>query len=330
MKRMKIGVVGYFGYGNYGDELFLDVYRKYFYDCDIHVLCNKPDNPVYPENMQTISQCDAIIIGGGDLFIPKYFAQTYFDNRYLDRPIYFHCIGVPQWIGEDPKIIVRMAEFVQHPNVRKINVRDIESQDWVKSRLQPNIEIDCSVDMVFAHDLPAVKREKGQKILGLIMRKLTLDETKWNNISAFLDRARGYGYKIHNIVLGTGQTRDDDLAFLQECPYQHMTLVDPNDLHGLALAIGACDIVASTKFHGCVVATSYGIPAITLTTTNKFISLCRIIERPDLLTHYIHNDLVERLPKYMAPIPSLTRLSLKMEAHQAMVSLRRAVLNEVD
>ncbi len=331
MTRKRIGLIGYFGYGNYGDELFLDVYRKYFHDCELVVIQDSLTHPHYNENSWAkLDSVDALIIGGGDLFIPKYFAQNYFEERFLSKPIYFHGVGVPLWIGEDPKVIERMAAFVQHPNVRKLNVRDIESADWVKAKLKPTIPIDYSADMVFTLDFPRVQRDPKKKVFGLIMRKLTPGETKWNHITALLERARGFGYEIHNIVLGTGKIRDDDLVGLQEFKYEPMTLVDPNDLFELTKAIGACDVIASTKFHGCVVATAYGIPAITLTTTDKFLSLYKMMERRDLIGHYIHPDIHERLGKYMAPIPRTTIKALRADAHASAERLRHAILEEID
>lgn len=330
MPRARIGLVGYFGYGNYGDELFLDVYRKYFYDCELVVIQDSLTHPHYTEaSYAKIKNLDAIIIGGGDLFIPKYFATNYFDDHFLEKPIYYHGVGVPLWIGEDPAVIAKMAKFVQHPNVKKINVRDIESVNWVRDKLQPTAPIDYSADMVFSLDYPVVKRDPKKKVFGLIMRKLSPGATRWDHITQLCDRARGFGYEIRNIVLGTGMIRDDDLEGLKEFDYPHMTTVDPNDLDQLTKEIAACDVIASTKFHGCVVATAYGIPAITLTTTDKFNSLYKMIERRDLIGHYIHTDIAERLPKYMAPIPRSTVSALRGAAHSSMMRLRREMLNEL-
>jgi polysaccharide pyruvyl transferase WcaK-like protein len=329
LSAARIGLVGYFGHGNYGDELFLDIYRKYFHDCELVVLRNVANNPTYPGiNMDEIDRLDAIIIGGGDLFIPKYFAETYFDERLLQKPIYFHGTGVPLWIGKDEAVVARMAQFVQHANIRSINVRDAESAAWINRHLKPRFGADFSPDMVFAMNLPGVRRDPGKKVFGLIMRHLRVDESNWSNIIKLLDRAKGFGYEIRNIVLGTGKTRDDDLITLRDFDYPGIVNVDPNDLRSLTVAIGECDVIASTKFHGCVVATAYGIPSITLSTTDKFVNLMRMIDRRDLIGHYVHDDLPERLPKYIAPIPALTRRALRNEASAAMMRLRRFVLNE--
>jgi len=332
MARRKIGLVGYFGYGNYGDELFLDVYRKFFHDCELIVLQDSLKHPIYSEDSyRKIDTLDAIIIGGGDLFIPKYFAQTYFDDNFLKKPIFMHGVGVPLWIGEDPAVVAKMQRFVQHANIRRINVRDRESANWVTEKLQPKAPVEYSVDMVFSLDFPKpVRKPGGKKVFGLIMRKLTPGQTRWDNVTKLCERARGFGYEIHNIVLGTGQIRDDDLSGLTEWNYEHTTLIDPNDLTRLTAAIAACDVIGSTKFHGCVVATAYGIPAITLTTTDKFINLYKLIDREDLISHFIHDDVAERLPKYMAPIPRTTRLALRSDSTAAMMRLRRAILDEID
>ena len=75
---------------------------------------------------------------------------------------------------------------------------------------------------------------------------------------------------------------------------------------------------------------AYGIPAITLTTTDKFLNLYRLIERRDLIGHYIHDDIAERLPKYVAPIPRVTRVALRNDAAAGILGLRRAIMGEID
>ncbi|OJY36046.1 MAG: hypothetical protein BGP06_03775 [Rhizobiales bacterium 65-9] len=331
MNRRKIGLVGYFGYGNYGDELFLDVYRKFFYDCEVSVLQDSLKSPIYSDKAYAkIDSLDAIIIGGGDLLLPKYFASSYFDERFLAKPIYVHGVGVPLWTGEDPAVVARIAEFLRHPNVRRINARDRESARWIIEKLKPSAPVEYSVDMVFTLDFPKPARDPKRKVFGLITRKLTPGQTRWDNITALCERARGLGYHVRNIVLGTGQIRDDDLAGLSEWDYPHAELVDPNDIHALTTEIGACDVIASTKFHGCVVAMAYGVPAITLTTTDKFLNLYRLIDREDLISHFIHDDIPDRLPKYIAPIPRSTRAALRNDSTAAMIRLRRAVLDEAD
>jgi hypothetical protein len=79
------------------------------------------------------------------------------------------------------------------------------------------------------------------------------------------------------------------------------------------------------EFHGVVVATMLGIPAIGLITTDKFHNFYRRIERLDLRGHHSHLDLDERLPKYLAPISSRVRQELGDEARQGLDLLRIAL-----
>jgi polysaccharide pyruvyl transferase WcaK-like protein len=333
MPRRRIGLVGYFGYGNYGDELFLSVYEKYFYDCELIVIPDSPKNPTYGAKFadvaKTVETLDAVIIGGGDLFIPKYYAESYFQEALTKRPIYFHGVGVPLWIGEDPAVVARMAKYVNHPSVRKISVRDAESAAWITEKLKPTVAVEHAADMVFSLNFPKVDRPKDRKVFGVVTRKGTPGKIRWDRITSLCERARFYGYEVHNIVLGTGAIRADDLEGLKEWTYTDMITVDPQNIDELTKAIGRCHVLASTKFHGCVVAAAYGIPAITMTTTDKFVNLYRDMERSDLVSHFLHDDLVTHLSKYMAVIPQVTRSRLRRDAETALDGLRAAILGEI-
>ena len=89
----------------------------------------------------------------------------------------------------------------------------------------------------------------------------------------------------------------------------------------LTRAIGECAVVASMKFHGCVVATMYGTPAITLITTDKFRNFYKLIERDELVAHHRHDTLPDRLPKYVTKIPDLTRKDVGNQARQGLSAL---------
>ena len=66
---MNIGLVGYFGSGNYGDELFVELFQRSFAGHELTVLHASAANGKH--DVAEVMRQDAIIVGGGDLLIAK-------------------------------------------------------------------------------------------------------------------------------------------------------------------------------------------------------------------------------------------------------------------
>lgn len=324
--KRKLGVVGYYHYGNYGDELFLDVFSKYLPDFEFIFFQDSLSRPYFRTPLEDkVAAVDAILIGGGDLVIPNYWTDQYFEPQFLAKPIYMHGIGVPTWGGEDAKIVARLKDFFAQPSVRHIHVRDDQTKSWIAGKLAPSVDIDVTPDIVCALDLPACDRPKGAPVFGLISRKQSPGSIQWQNIQALCMRARSYGYRLRHIVLATGAIGKEDREALTECPLNDIEIVATESISELTQAIGECTTVASMKFHGCVVATMYGIPAITLITTDKFRNFYKLIERDELVSHHRHETLADRLPRYPARIPTLTRDDLRHRAHDGLERLAQKI-----
>lgn len=327
--QKKIAMVGYYHYGNYGDELFLDVFRKYLPDYEFVFLQDLLKRPFYnggPEALQAkVDAVDAILIGGGDLVIPFYWTDQYFEAPFLTKPVFLHGIGVPTWGGENARVVERLRAFFQSDSIKHIHVRDEESKRWMEQKLSPRVEIVRSPDIVCALDLPDIKRPSDPPIFGIITRQQRAGEIQWQNIAALCEKAVSFGYRIRHIVAAAGVIGNDDLEALKEFPLKADEYFYSDDISEITRAIGECTVLASMKFHGLVVATMFGIPTIGLITTDKFVNFYKQIEREELIAHHRHADLPDRLQKYMPKIPYFTRYALREKADAQLRVLAKAI-----
>ncbi|AKM82447.1 TPA: polysaccharide pyruvyl transferase family protein [Candidatus Berkelbacteria bacterium] len=112
MKQPKIGIVGYFGHENAGDEIMKDL-----------MLAEFPNSVAM--NLGKLEKCDAYIIAGGDL-ITKYHGLHLPEiwNSVTDEPCYALSLGVkPGWEVLQDQVINHLKKF------RIVYVRDQKSFD---------------------------------------------------------------------------------------------------------------------------------------------------------------------------------------------------------
>ncbi len=329
MKKRRLGLVGYYGRGNYGDELFRDVLALQLPDFHLEVLdvVRLSSDADYLSHFQT--EIDAVLIGGGDLVIPYAWAAWYFADSLLTKPLFISGVGVPTWGGVDAAVVDRLRGFFRQPAIRFIGVRDIESRDWIEQNLAPHVPVQYFPDMVCALPLPEAAKP-AQPILTLITRHQKRGEIQWRNILALCEKAHLLGYRVRNLILGFGAIGEDDMAILAaEVPDGPWEILRRPDSQALTAAIAQSTVVASMKFHGCIVAAMYGIPAIGLITTDKFGNFFRAIERPELIAHHSYPDLAERLPKTPVPIPRATVDRLRSRAEHGLQALRDSLRQTV-
>jgi polysaccharide pyruvyl transferase WcaK-like protein len=324
MKKKRIGLVGFFGWGNFGDELFVDVYKQWLApEFELQVLHDLPRKPYFSRPISEVLEgVDAIVIGGGDLIIPWTVSGLYWKKEYLDRPIYICGVGVPTWKKALPPVVAELREFLSSDSIRFINMRDRESAAWVTKHLQPQVTPSHSADIVFALDLPRVAKPEGQPILGIVTRDRGKSD-ELANVEALCRKAMALGYRIRHLVLATGELGERDAARADELVLPGKETIRSESVSDLCRAIGECTALASMKFHGTVVATAYGVPSIVLSPTDKSRNLMRMIDRPELLSSIDAEDLDERLPKHLPVIPQTTRRFLRRRAVATMNALKQ-------
>lgn len=325
--RPQVGLVGFYGPGNYGDELFLDVFRQHLGPAmDLEVVFESPTRPYFRRPVRdVVRERDAIVIGGGDLLVPWGLGDRYWLPDYLRRPVHIVGVGVPTWREAKPSVVAALGRFVGHRNVRSISARDEESAAWIREHLRPRVPVEAAADLVYALPLPEVTRPSGPPVLGIVVRWREGGDD-YTAVRALAARGLELGYRLRTIVLSTGQVRVRDEAALDELGLADVERIASDDLGVLSRAIGECTMLASHKFHGTVVATSYGIPAISMSTTDKNRNLLRRLGRPDLLCSFDDPNLPDRLANPPAPIDLAIRDDMASQATASLDRLRDRIL----
>jgi polysaccharide pyruvyl transferase WcaK-like protein len=329
--RPVVGVVGFYGHGNYGDELFLEVFREHLgADFDLRSLLDPANATSIARRLGSgIRQADAILIGGGDILIPWSSGSRYWERTYLRRPVFVAGIGVPMWRQPRPDVVEQLRSFFGHPSVRFIGTRDPESSAWIEEQLRPTAPVATSPDLVCGLTLPPVERPAGQPIFGVAVRSRKQPDDL-SHVRRLCERAVELGYRVRRIVLATGAVRARDEVATAGLDLPDTELVATDDLDEISRAIGECSAMTSMKFHGVVAATMYGVPAIAIMPTTKTRNFMRRIGRPDLLAAYSNPELPSFLVPDLAPIADETRELLRAGAVAHLAELRERIRVVVD
>lgn len=336
-RRPVLGLAGFFGAGNFGDELFLEVFEQYLgSDFELKVMADLPSKPFYTRDVREIvSEVDAILIGGGDILQPWGQDPRYFNPAFLEKPVFIVGVGVPLYSGPRakparPEIVARHREFLHHPNVRHIGVRDNQAAEWVCSHLSPPIDVRVAPDIVCALDLPEASKPAGAPILGLVTRfRPNRDEPDdYTRVAELAGAAAADGWRVRHIILGTNEVGRRDRSNADDLDIPGKELVASERLADLSRAIGECTALASMKFHGTVVATMYGVPSIVMIPTNKNRNFMRRIGLESLVSSFDSPELLETFRRRPDVDPhEVARLRRDSEAH--LIALRECMLSEL-
>lgn len=326
-KKPVIGLAGFFGYGNYGDELFVSVYKEYFSDhFDLKILTDQLYKPYYNRPIEEIvDEVDAIVIGGGDIVQPWGMDVRYFSKAFLNKPVFILGVGVPIRSGENKPthqsekewIVEKYKNFFQHPSVKYIHARDNQSATWIQKKLTPVVKVIEAPDIVCALSLPLASKPAGAPILGIVTRQRPNKDDDYTYLNALAEQQISNGWRVRHIILGTSDVGEKDIIDATDLKCQK-ELIYSQSLDDATRAIGECTCLASMKFHGTVVATMYGVPSTVLIPTNKNRNFMNRIDRGDLLSRYDDETLCERFSESPDPIDPKSVAMLKDGAKKVL------------
>ncbi|GEK79692.1 polysaccharide pyruvyl transferase family protein [Agrococcus baldri] len=315
MKR--IGMVGYFGWGNFGDELFLKVHRQQLGETyDLKVVHDLQQEPYHSRPLaEVVEDYDAFLIGGGDLLNPLRVSGLYWQMEYLKKPVFIYGLGVPNQPYRRENVLDVYREFFDHENCKLIVARDIESYNWIKENLNPGDKLTWYPDPVCAMDRPAALPNT-EKTLGVVMREHRSLNQDMSSVRTMIDTAKGMGYKIRHLVLANMELGKGDLERARLIAEPDEEVFYSDDLDEMCQQISACSMLATIKFHGLVVATMYGVPSVAMSVTPKNRNFLRMIERQEMLCSYTNEKVFERISHYPARIHQRVRADLYYRARQ--------------
>lgn len=329
-KKPVVGLAGFFGYGNYGDELFVSVFKQYLGErFDLKFMSDTLRKPYFSRPVEElVEEVDAIVIGGGDIVQPWGLDPRYFSKAYTAKPVFVVGVGVPIRAATNPPsaqvekewVVEKYRNFFASPNLKMIHARDQQSANWIQSRLTPAIPVIEAPDIVCALDLPPAPKPEGAPILGIVTRQRPNQEDNYAQITALLRQQVAKGWKVRHIVLGTGEVGKRDVLDAVDV-FGEKELVYSDDLNVLNRAIGECTALASMKFHGTVVATMYGVPSQVMIPTNKNRNFMARIERSELISRFDAPDLCAKFDTPPEPIAPASVAMLRQKAQVVMKQL---------
>jgi len=309
--KKKIGLIGYFGWGNFGDELFLSTHHQMLGDSyELFTANDLTKDPYFSFPVsELVKKADAFLIGGGDLLNPVRISPLYWKMEYLEKPVFIYGLGVPRQTHVRANVIAHYKKFMQHTNCKLIVARDIESYTWIKENINPGDKLVWYPDPVCALRRPTAVPPK-EKTLGVVMREHRSLDPNMQPVKELIKSARGMGYKIKHLVLANMELGKEDLKRAKIIADEGDEIFYSDSLDEMCQAISSCSILASIKFHGMIVATMYGIPSIAMSVTPKNLNFLRMIERSEMAASYTDTNLKDRLSYYPAPIHQLVRGNL--------------------
>lgn len=320
--RIRVGLVGYYGWGNYGDELFHQVLAQQLPDIE-WVLLHDVDAEgrfLDGELRARLATVDAVMIGGGDLVIPYAMSGLYWREEFLAKPVVVYGVGVPRWGGYDDGVVAHLRRFFQHASVQSVTARDEQSAQWIRTHIKPSAPVDCEPDIACVYQRPVPAQRSG---IGIVFRHQG-NGLNVAGVSAVLDAVRARGETARLIVLGSGKTRVDDLATtLTALGNDDADIVLRTPLDDLTDVLVGCRKAVSMKFHGCVVAMAHDVPCLALSAADKFKNFYAELERPEWVTTLASEDLAQKLAQFLDGPDYLFPDAIRQRGQAALAGLDR-------
>ena len=270
---MNICVCGYYGFGNFGDELFLQTLSAQF-----------PEDQVFPYSPQVdVSRVDAVIIGGGDLITPYHFNNYYFPPALIGLPTWVYGVGIVDFYLEDTWPAEEVQKYRQRlQQTQGLYLRD-EWSAWIAEKYQFHPIVKVVPDIAYSYKEPhyPIRFSADREVIGICV--FSYDDFPLDTILKLLSdlSRRQYHLVLIPVVHHTGNPFTDTTLctrikekVLADNPSAAITIAEAmTDLNLTYQYIQSVDYLISFKLHPALVALRGGIPVLSLSKMGKVRSL---------------------------------------------------------
>lgn len=338
---MNICICGYYGMGNFGDEIFLETFKQIFTEDNVF--------PWYYKWSAFIdtSKIDAVIIGGGDLIMPYYINENYIPKELMEHKIWVYGVGVVDYYNRE-----NWPEAVIDENRKRISkakgvyVRDSNSLMLIKE-LKFNNNAAIVPDIAFAYkelNYP-IGRISYKKTIGICV--YSYDDFPFINMVALIIKLLERGYHIELIpVISNADNCFEDYTMCKKIKEEIISLKNNADINifdrcqyiGITYKyIQAMDYIISFKLHPAITAIRALKPVLCISKLKKSYYILKSLGLEDFYTDFDFTfdelyDKVDYLLSYgKERIDKSSNIIKNCEAQskKALYSLKEDILKEL-
>jgi polysaccharide pyruvyl transferase WcaK-like protein len=281
---MRIGIIGYYGFNNLGDELNLQCMMRnlteqyqsveflIFSDCrkiegDVHYHIVGLNYPLSPgARVQDIfNSCDLLIVGGGGMIYLGEFWFPFMDGS-ITAPYIIYRVGI-----DDRKIdtdaVNRYREMFL--NAQEVTVRDGYSLNLCRKHLTDQAEL--VPEAIWNHPYREMSIKGGNVgDIGINLRSFSPEA--YPVLKDFFSQLRKQGYKLHFIpcqVMNQNPNLNDNLHHRAAASAEDIIMPDDSSFRERCRLIPQMDVCIGMRLHFILLSLSQRVPVMALNYNNK-------------------------------------------------------------
>jgi polysaccharide pyruvyl transferase WcaK-like protein len=316
---LNICVCGYYGFGNFGDELFIKTLAQIFEEDRIFPLTRYMD----------VSQADAVIIGGGDLITPYFYNNYYFPESVSKLPTWVYGVGIVDYYPEETWPVEEVTKYrAKLQSTQGLYLRDSWSADTARSQ-QFHSLIKVVPDIAFAYREPGYPVQLSQSkrpVIGVCV--FAYPEFPLDRMVSLLSALahRQYHIALIPVVLNTLNPYSDRMTCLKlkegikaAQPQAEVSVAEPtHDIEMTYSYIQSVDYLISFKLHPALVALRNAVPVLCFSKMGKVRSMLESFHLQQYMLDY-----EAPLPQMMQKVEQLLAEGRKdVEAIQPLIELK--------